>query len=144
MMKDCCRMVFPSGTSVASASINTCECVRPNSPTPGLEFHSSIGPHPSASNKKTETTILANLPCLALIIPFLSLHFLPSHSSSSLYFLFELLCLPRCVPWPALRYEPLVFSEPESPQCNVLLVKMRHGSQATGMLLFPQTAYQLP
>lgn len=50
MMKDHCRMVFRSGMSVASASINTSRCVCvfvPPLPLHDLNF-TALGPHPSA------------------------------------------------------------------------------------------------
>ncbi len=83
-------MVFRSGMSKASAGINTSECVCacvcvlvPPLPLHDLNF-TALGLHPSASNKKTETTILASLPSLAPVIlhPSLQSHSSPRFSSS--------------------------------------------------------------
>lgn len=131
MMKDHWRMVFRSGMSEASASINTsrCMCDRSTSPTPWLEFHSSRTSSLSVKSKKqkTETTALANLPSLALIIviPSLPLHSVHASLSSfipllSLYFPSELLCLPRCIPWPLSDTSSLFLRARISPvQCPI-------------------------
>lgn len=135
-------MVFRSGMSEASASMNTsqcvCVCVRvgPTSPTPGLEFHSC---RTSSLSVKTKATTLANRFSSAPLVFVSILHhpLLISHSSN-----FSFTC---CV---CLAASTRCSSPPSParifPSANVLLVKMRHGSQAAGMLLSPQTAYQLP
>lgn len=131
MMKGHCGMVFRSGMSEAHFWRCVCVFVPPLSLL-DLNF---TAPEPHPSNRKTETT-RANLPSLARII----LHPTP-------LFTFPVSCCV-CLAAASDNMSSSFFFWARISKVQRIsengLVKMTRGSLPTGMLLFPQTAYQLP
>lgn len=101
IMKDHSRMVFQSGMSEASASINTSQCVcwfhLSHSMTWVSQLQDLIIQH-----KTKKQRLLLRQVSRFLLFSF-SVHFLPPSTFLLLllfYFLCKLLCLPCCIPWP--------------------------------------------